>query len=421
MVKHSLRMGRFFTAERFGKPQFVAGALLLIFLLQCLWLASRAASRHEIDSFEIYRVERGLRHWQKRDFAGSPFASPGADRFGEIAGSPPPYLSHDGYDPHHSALWYLIAAAPFLVSPDPLSEKALSWLSYLACAPYLVFALLLGASLWYVARRLYGNAGGYIALALYCFAPGILRGAVLWDAQPDIGAAWGAFGAIFTAIAVSHTLYAPREVVLWNWRRILLLALSLALAIGSLFSLIVIVPLVLIFMLYLAPTRRKAAIVIWAAACAGGTALLFAANFFQPAAFVEGFRHAIFLEISKAAFASRAYWAEIKHLSEMSPALVLALPAALITYASWPRARYFGNTAPLITGLLLLWLGIANPHHPGSAFLLTATPFLFLFVAGIFADLVELSQPALAIAGIGGLLAASALWNLLALLRIPRG
>ena len=32
---------------------------------------------------------------------------------------------------------------------------------------------MLGASLWYVARRLYGNAGGYVALAA-------LTGRVLW-------------------------------------------------------------------------------------------------------------------------------------------------------------------------------------------------------------------------------------------------
>ena len=122
------------------------------------------------------------------------------------------------------------------------------------------FGLLLGASLWYVARRLFGNVGGYVALALYCFSPGILRSCALWFAEPEVGAAWGAFGAIFTAIAVAHTLYAPREVVLWNWRRIMLLGLSLTLAVGSQFSLIVVVPAALAFMLYLAPTRRLAAV-----------------------------------------------------------------------------------------------------------------------------------------------------------------
>ena len=96
----------------------------------------------------------------------------------------------------------------------------------------------------------------------------------VWSAEPEVGAAWGAFGAIFTAIAVAHTLYAPREVILWNWRRIVLLGLSLALAVGSQFSLVVVVPAALAFMLYLAPTRGLAAFVIWLVACANCTCAL---------------------------------------------------------------------------------------------------------------------------------------------------
>src|SRR5437868_8446393 len=102
--------------------------------------------------------------------------------------------------------------------------------------PYVVFGGLLGASVWYVSRRLYGNAGGYIALALYCFSPAVILASTLWFAEPNIAGTWGTFGAVFTAIAVSHTLYAPREVVLWNWRRILLLGVSLGLATGSHFA-----------------------------------------------------------------------------------------------------------------------------------------------------------------------------------------
>ena len=98
-----------------------------------------------------------------------------------------------------------------------------------------------GASLWYVARRLYGNFGGFIALALYTFSPIIMTRAN--QVQEDVVAAWGAFGLIFTAIAVAHTLYAPREVILWNWRRILLLGISIALCIGAQFPMwIVLVP-----------------------------------------------------------------------------------------------------------------------------------------------------------------------------------
>ena len=109
-----------------------------------------------------------------------------------------------------------------------------SW-RWRARLPFIAIGVLLGASLWYVARRLYGNAGGYIALALYAFSPAIIMRAA--EIQPAIVAAWGAFGMVFTAIAVSHTLYAPRAVVLWNWKRIGLLGLAIALGVGSHLSL----------------------------------------------------------------------------------------------------------------------------------------------------------------------------------------
>ena len=55
--------------------------------------------------------------------------------------------------------------------PLKACASASSTLHWLAAFPYLIFGLLLGGSLWYVARRLFGNAGGYVALALYCFSP----------------------------------------------------------------------------------------------------------------------------------------------------------------------------------------------------------------------------------------------------------
>src|SRR6266704_1151249 len=117
---------------------------------------------------------------------------------------------------------------------------------------------------------------GRDALAFQSFHCVVGAGAV-WFAEPEVGAAWGAFGTIFTAIAVAHTLYAPREVVLWNWRRIVLLGVSLAIAVGSQFSLVVVVPMALGFLVYVAPVRRRAAIIIWIAACGVGSIFLFAA------------------------------------------------------------------------------------------------------------------------------------------------
>jgi len=411
-------MGKFFTRERFGRPQVLAAGLLCVFLAQCAWLLVRGTQPLDVDSDEIFRVQEGLMQWCGQTVAGTP-----SDARLEAGVNPPPEVDENqGYDPNHSPLWYLIAAAPLLEWHGSAQLNSLRYWGWLARVPYLIFGVFLGASLWYVSRRLYGNAGGYIALTLYCFSPGIIRASTLWLTQPEIGAAWATFGAIFTAIAVAHTLYAPREVVLWNWRRILLLGLSLALAIGSQFSLVVLAPLTLPFMLYLAPARRGAAVAIWAAACLIAGLLLFASYSFSPALFFAGFRHASFFGYTWAAFSMpQAYQMLFRHLQQDSPALLLASPAALITYAIWRRSRYFGNTAPLLTATLFLLLGLASPHYPGLGFQLVAVPFLFVFVSGVAADLLETSHHIPVQAGVWSLLAANALLNLIELARVGRG
>src|SRR5436853_4385393 len=261
-------------------------------------------------------------------------------------------------DPHHSRLYYLIASAPLLLWPGPFaSNSRLSWL-WLARVHFFCFGVLLGASLWYVARRLYGNAGGYVALTLYCFSPRMIRSSALWLAQPEVGAVWGAFGSVFTAIAVAHTLYAPREVVLWNWRRIVLLGISLALAIGSQFSLIILVPLVLAFLLYLAPERRRAGVVIWASACVIGWMLIFISYLPHPGSFWNALRQAQLLGYSATAFGmSRVYQDLFAQIGQVCPALMIALPPTLLAYLFWRRTRYFGNSAPLLVSGLFLLLG----------------------------------------------------------------
>jgi hypothetical protein len=397
-----------------GKPQWIAGCLLLVFLAQCGWLVARNLRSGEMDLREWYRLDTGLRLWHR-----TPRTTAALDPHGAFAPGPPPRIrDNDGFDPDHSALWYLIASAPLLLWPGSFQSDSLLYWGWLARAPHIAFGLLLGASLWYVARRLYGNDGGFIALTLYCFSPGMIRAASLWFAEPEMGAAWGAFGAIFTGIAVAHTLYAPREVILWNWRRTLLLGISLALAIGSQFSLILMAPLALAFMLYLAPTRRGAAAVIWCAACAIAVVLLFAGYFFRPSAFLDGLRHAAWLGITWQAFTMPlAYRELLKELGAGSPALIFAIPIALLTYIAWPRTRYFGNTAPLLVAVICLVFGLAAPHYQGLGFQLVAMPFLFVFVAGISADLLESKQRTLVLASISGLLLAYAILSLTELTR----
>ena len=304
-----------------------------------------------------------------------------------------------------------------LLNPELVQSLALAPApSILACG------LALGASLWYVARRLCGNTGGFIALTLYCFSPSMIRSSAVWHTEPEILSAWGSFGAIFTAIAVAHTLYAPREVVLWNWRRIVLLGVSLAIAVGSQFSLIVVVPLALAFMLYVAPIRRAAALIIWAAACIVALALLFATYFFHPHVFLEAIHHAFFWGATWRSFTVLAVYREVaREILQACPALALLLPLAIATYIAWPRTRYFGNTAPLLVAVLFIGLGMAHPDQAGAGFLLASIPFLLIFVSGILADLMETPYRQLVTAGAWALIAADILWTLLKLSQVPRG
>jgi hypothetical protein len=209
--------------------------------------------------------------------------------------------------------------------------------------------------------------------------------------------------------------------VVWNWRRILLLGLSLALAIGSQFSLVILIPIALGFMLYLAPTRRPAAAAIWAAACGVAFLLLFACYLFRPGVCWQSFRHARFFGITWSAFLTpRTYMRVLAQTGQSGPALLLAIPIALIAYFAWRRSRYFGNTAPLMIAALFLLLGLGAPHYPGFGFQLIATPFWFVFVAAIASDMLETQRRDLVAACIWGLLLANAFWNLAELARVGK-
>ena len=95
-----------------------------------------------------------------------------------------------------------------------------------------------------------------------------------------------------------------------------------------------------------------------------------------------------------------------------------ACSGSVAVYAGWRRARYFGNTAPLIMAGLFLLLRLLSPHASGSVFILTAVVFLFVFIAGIAADLLETKAAETITAVVVGLVAANAFWDLVALARI---
>ncbi|MGA2965276.1 MAG: hypothetical protein ABSD64_03620 [Terriglobales bacterium] len=417
---------RFFHSGTFRAPQFAAAALLLAYLLQCLWLVHAGALHEWIpDSGQASRICQGLDQWKGGAIAGTPSSlslrpesvttAPAARLGAQFR--PSNGCDRDGYDRDRSPLYYLVAAAPLLAHPAAWLPDSL--VPLVAAVPYLFFGVMLGASLWYVARRLYGNPGGYIALALYCFSPAMIVNVAGAQSLGEMGAVWGAFGTIFTAIAVAHTLYAPREVVLWNWRRILLLGLFLTLAAGNQFSLGVLAAVVLPLMLWVAPLRTRSVIAIWTAAIAVAAALLFASYSFSPASFWRGILHARWIDFEPAALRMSASYRYASHAIFVgSPPLMLALPVALIAYFGWKRPRYFGNTAPLSIAALLLVLALAAPNFPGQGYHLIALVFFFVFVSGVFADLLESRQRSLVAAALCGLLTASALWNLCQLARL---
>jgi hypothetical protein len=255
--------------------------------------------------------------------------------------------------------------------------------------PFILTGALLGASVWYVARRLYGNAGGYTALALFTFSPATITSTA--HIAPEIIAAWGTFGCIFTGIGVAHTLYAPREVVLWNWKRILLLAVAIAVGVSAQFAVVLAIPIALGFMFYLVPERRKAALAIIGASSALGYLLVVLAYglHFDVLARAARPMAAVTLHIA----GTRLAWYMVAvFLFRNGPGFLLLLLLSCVTYAVWRRTRFFGNTAPLLTALVLVVAALVMPYAAGFPFLLLALPFVFVFMAGIMADLLQSRQ-----------------------------
>src|SRR3954463_4437640 len=394
-------MGSYFTRERFGRPQFLAAVILVAFLAQAIWLVHAELSAAQgMESEESIRIGEGFKQLRGRGIAGAPVVVPATNPFAQLSQD-----DESGFDREHSPLLYLVSAAPLMAWPHDLDAGSAAYWRWLPRIPFLACGVCFGASLWYVARRLCGNTGGFVALTLYAFSPSLIQATAMWHAEPEIVAAWGAFGTIFTAIAVAHTLYAPREVVLWNWRRIVLLGVSLAIAIGSQFSFVVLVPMALGFLLYVAPVRRQAGLVIWIAACLVGLLLFLGMYFFHLHTFFESMRHAAVRGFTWQGFAVLGVYKQVAvQIGRACPALALALPVAVVTYIIWRRTRYFGNTAPLLVAVLFVILAIAHPHTGGAGFLLASIPFLFIFVSGVLADLLETSYRPVILASVLALL-----------------
>ncbi len=371
--------------SRIGVPQLVALAFLLIFALQCVWFCVH----QPLAATESVYVEAGLLHLEH-------FA--------------------DANTSQHTALVPLMAGVAARLSGAEKHVTEFNNYRLLLRLPFLMAGLALGASLWYVARRLYGNIGGYVALVLYCFSPLTIGSA--GQVGPAVVGAWGGFGLIFTGIAVAHTLYAPREVVLWNWRRILLMGLSIAICVGAQFSLWVLLVPALLFMLWVGHVRPAAALVIFAAACVVGLALMSAFYGFNVVAFGKALRSADWLEIGSREFVSPGFaWTMSSFFLENGLGLPVLTAVTLITFIAWRRTRFFGTAAPLLVCILLFSLGM-RMHFSAFLFLFVALPFLMLFMAGVSADMLESRYALAANAVVFGVLVANAMIDVYGLLNL---
>jgi hypothetical protein len=242
--------------------------------------------------------------------------------------------------------------------------------------PFTMAALLLGGALWWVTRRLFGNLGGFVALAFYCVSPAIVAA----GSQPnaEITTALGIFATIYTAIGVAHAMQGPRR----KWRpRIVLLAAGLALVAAShSAALLLTLPLALVFMVYLAERNRTAVPMVMIAGTLGAFALLFACYAFHPDALTYYFR-------SGAARLGISTVAASAHLFSFGNAgIAIALVASLVLYVATRRSRYFGNTVPLL--IALCFLPLVTTGVFGQPWL-WALPFLLTFIGGVFADALE--------------------------------
>jgi len=242
--------------------------------------------------------------------------------------------------------------------------------------PFVVFGLWLGGALWWVSRRLFNNEGGYAALALFCFSPLVVRYAS--TINPEIIAAWGLFGIVYTAIGVGHTLYSPPR----RWPpRIVLLGLAFGFtAAAHLGAAVLGAVLAIFFLLYLAPAdRRSAALAVLAMAFI--IACLFVWSCYAGgASFRDLLSHATeTIRPVLPRIATFTSWFQMRNL----PTLVLVF-LAFVVFLGWRRTRYFGNWTPL---LVIALLGAVQFQQTMPA--IWIAPFVYVFAGGIVADLLE--------------------------------
>ena len=398
MTHRFARLRRF----RFNRPQRVAAALLALFLAQGLWLTSRQTL-----SDRDYQYARcGRETWEKPSPLAGYYTSCGNIHDGiaayRAAGLPLTLnlMLERGLD-HFRKPEDRVVQEAGPVSSWELRHQ-LTHVLLLLRLPFLMAACLLGGGLWWVTRRLYGNLGGYTALALYCFSPSILKACV--QPSPEIFAALGVYAAVYTCIGVAHAMQGPRR----RWRpRILLLTLALGLAAAAHIAALPVAALLgLALMLWVAEGRRSQVLPVVLTAILGALVLVFACYGFSPDAFSYIFRSSAgFLAVSSEP--ARRFF-----LSLPNAGIAVAAAAALLLYLGVSRTRYFGNTAPLLCAIVFFVLLMTGA--PGTPWL-WAVPFLLTFIGGAFADAYESPRGRMALGAGAAIVGLQAVFCLLSL------
>lgn len=401
MTHRFARLRRF----HFNLPQRIAAVLLALFLAQGLWLTA-----HQTLSDRDYQLARcGREMWEKPSPLAGYYTTCGNIHDGVLAyraaglpltlnllvergldhfRKPEERVTQAGQQSAQLSTWELRHQMPHVL--------------LLMRLPFLFVGCVLGGALWWVTRRLYGNFGGYTALALFCFSPAILKACI--SPSPEVLATLGIYAGIYTCIGVAHAMQGPRR----KWRpRIVLLTFSFGLAAAAhIAALPAVAVLGLLLMLWIAEGRRSQILPVILLACAGALVLVFACYGFSPDAFSYLFRSAAgFLWFSPEP--AKRFFSSLPNAG-----IAIATAASLILYLSVRRSRYFGNRAPLLCALaLLLLITTGVPSSPW----LWAQPFLLTFIGGVFADAYESPRNRLALAAGGSVVLLQVVFCLLSL------
>jgi len=364
-----------------GRAQRVAALLLLVLFGECLW----SIAHRPLDANDYRYARCGREMWER--------PSPIAGYFTTCGN-----LNGDGTFAYRLAGFPLTAQRLVLLGVDHFrkpenrlyangalngttweARHELGWVNYLLRLPFCLFAVWLGGGLWWVAKRLFGPAGGALALSLYVFCPVVIKYAT--TPNNEILALWGLYGMVYTAMGVAHALQGPRK----KWKpRIVLLTVALGLtATAHLLAGMVGLIAGAAFFFYLAERRRAYVAQIMIFSAFGAMLIVFAGFGFRLAPFTYVFTGG-----------SARFWFSLDAARNFASTptnagILVAAAVALVVYVTSRRSRYFGNTAPLLVLLVLVPLYTTQVV---SAPWFWALPFLFTFIGGVFADMLESRQ-----------------------------